>query len=161
MSDQDTLPRVIDIAAAGPVSDQVALTYDGRFLRRKRLVSDAGTAFLVDLAKTTNLGDGAVLVLDNGLRIGVQAAPEPLIEVRGPLARLAWHIGNRHTPCQIGPDHLRILDDHVLAKMLHGLGAELTHVTAPFLPEGGAYGLGRTMPHGQGPDDAHAHAHAH
>jgi urease accessory protein len=61
--------------------------------------------------------------------------------------RLAWHIGNRHTPCQIEAHRLVIRADHVLADMLRGLGAEVTEATEAFTPEGGAYGLGRTMGH--------------
>lgn len=154
MTDHSVLPRVTEITVDGAATDSVALTYEARFVRRKRLVSDSGLAFLVDFPKATNLGDGAVLVLNNGHRIVVRAAPEALIEVRGPLPRLAWHIGNRHTPCQIGTDHLRILHDHVLADMLAGLGADLGHITAPFTPEGGAYGLGRTFSHSH---DPHSH----
>lgn len=140
--------------------DQVALTYEARFLRRKRLTSAAGVDFLIDLSRTTSLADGDVLVLDGGRRVRVVAAAEPLLEVRGALSQLAWHIGNRHTPCQIAPDHLRILHDHVLADMLARLGAEVTHVTAPFTPEGGAYGMGRTLAHA-GHERGHDHGHGH
>ena len=92
--------------------------------------------------------------------MGVEAAPEDLIEVRGDLARLAWHIGNRHTPCQIGAGHLTIRRDHVIEAMLAHLGADLTPVTGPFRPEGGAYGKGRTMGHDHGGHD-HGHTHSH
>jgi urease accessory protein len=61
--------------------------------------------------------------------------------------RIAWHIGNRHTPCQIAPDRVLIRQDKVLRRMLEGLGATVTEVTAPFTPEGGAYGHGRTHGH--------------
>ncbi len=141
---------------AGQADGQVALDYEGRFLRRKRLVTDAGWAFLVDLPGATSLNHGDALALEDGRRVVVQAAAEPVLQVRGDLARLAWHIGNRHTPCQIGADHLVIRADHVLEGMLHQLGADLTRTEAPFTPEGGAYGHGRTMGHSHG----HAHEHA-
>lgn len=135
----------------------VTLDYEARFLRRKRIETDAGWAFLVDLKQTTSLNHGDGLRLADGRVVVVQAAPEPVLEVRGPnLARLAWHIGNRHTPCQIMPDHLRIRADAVIAHMLGHLQAELTAVSAPFTPEGGAYGHGRTHDHAHG---ASAHAH--
>ena len=74
------------------------------------------------------------------------------MRVTGPeLARLAWHIGNRHTPCQIQDDHLLIQNDPVIGHMLEHVGAQISEVTAPFTPEGGAYGVGRT----------HSHAHGH
>ena len=153
-------PRTHTLHRAGTWSgahDTVALSYDERFLRRKRLISDGGTIFFVDLDETVSLKAGDAFALPDGSHVAVTAAPEALIEVRGPaLARLAWHIGNRHTPCQIEPDCLLIRRDHVLADMLARLGAELADITAPFTPEGGAYGHGRTMGHDHGDHD-HAH----
>ena len=61
--------------------------------------------------------------------------------------RLAWHIGNRHAPCQIEAQRLVIRKNHVMQEMLVQLGATLTPVTEPFTPEGGAYGHGRTHGH--------------
>ena len=136
----------------GPAAAVVTLSYDERFLRRKRLVTDAGEAVMVDLAQTTNLDPGDALETDDGRRIEVRAADEPVVRVTGPnLARLAWHIGNRHTPCEVQSDHLVIRQDHVLEAMLVGLGASLTRVIGPFRPEGGAYGHGRTLGHDHGP----------
>lgn len=146
----------------GTVVGELYLDYDARFLRRKVLDLSDGTRVLVDLAKTTSLADGGVLVLEDGEEIRVVAAPEPLIEVRGhPLHRLAWHIGNRHTPCQIEPDRLLIQRDHVIRDMLIRLGAELRDVTEPFTPDGGAYGHGRTHSHDHGHSHAQAQAHDH
>ncbi|MCB6177840.1 urease accessory protein UreE [Rhodobacter sp. Har01] len=137
---------------SGPVAGRVTLSYDERFLRRKRLVCDDGRGVLVDLAATTSLEAGDALETDDGQRIEVAAADEPVVQVRGTaLARLAWHIGNRHTPCQVAGDHLVIRQDHVLEAMLLQLGAQLVHVIAPFRPEGGAYGHGRTLGHDHGP----------
>lgn len=151
-----------DLPCAREVSDgtanrAVTLSYDDRFLRRKKLIADDGAAFVVDLAKATSLAAGDVLVLETGDRIAVKAAAEPLYRVTGPdLARLAWHIGNRHTPCQIEKDHLLIQRDAVIGHMLEHLGARLSAIDAPFTPEGGAYGHGRTMAHAHG-HTAHAH----
>jgi urease accessory protein len=132
----------------GPAAACVTLSYDDRFLRRKRLVTDAGDGVMVDLAATTSLDAGDALQTDDGRLIEVLAAPEPVVRVTGAnLPRLAWHIGNRHTPCEIGPDHLVIRQDHVIEAMLAGLGASLSRVIAPFCPEGGAYGHGRTLGH--------------
>lgn len=139
----------------------VTLTYDERFLRRKVLVTDGGERFLVDLAQTTSMGAGDAFVLEDGRSVGVLAAPESLLEVTGDdLVRLAWHIGNRHTPAQIAERSIFIQNDHVLADMLTRLGANIREVTAPFSPEGGAYGHGRTHGH----DHSHSHGgetHAH
>ena len=70
------------------------------------------------------------------------------MQVTGPdLVRLAWHIGNRHTPCQIEADRLLIQQNHVMWDMLALLGATVKDVSEPFTPEGGAYGHGRTHGH--------------
>ena len=144
------LPRATAVLRATPADDRVVLDYEGRFLRRKRLISAAGISFLADLAETVSLDPGDALRLEDGRLIGVAAALEPCLRVTGPLPRLAWHIGNRHTPCQIGADHLLIRADHVLEGMLRGLGATVTPTMAAFAPEGGAYGHGRTMGHDHG-----------
>ena len=131
---------------------RIVLGYDARFLRRKRLLAEDGTSFLVDLPETTSLDQGDAFQLSDGRLIVVIAAVEPVLRITGDLPRLAWHIGNRHTPCQIAADHLVIRRDHVLEKMLTGLGAQVQLTEAPFRPEGGAYGHGRTMGHDHGPD---------
>lgn len=124
------------------------LTFDERFLRRKVLAMDSGEHFLVDLEHTTSLDDGDAFELEDGRLVAVKPAPEALLEVTAnDLTRIAWHIGNRHTPCQIEPGRLLIQRDHVLKDMLEKLGADLRDVTEPFTPEGGAYGHGRTHGH--------------
>ncbi len=141
--------------------DRVMLEYEARMLRRKRLVAEGGLSFLVDLAEVVSLEDGDALVLTDGRHVAVAAAAEPLLAVTGDLARLAWHIGNRHTPCQVEKGRLLIRRDHVLEAMLRQLGAGVEAVIAPFRPEGGAYGHGRTMGHDHGPDQDHGHSHDH
>ena len=125
MSIFTTARRVI----RGPVSGQlpfdiVTLSYDERFLRRKRLTTVHDMSFMVNLAETTSLQDRDLLELDDGRLIEVIAAEEPVVEITGPaLTRFAWHIGNRHTPCQIEQDRLLIRQDHVIEAMLTQLGA--------------------------------------
>ena len=131
-------------------ADRVSLTYEDRFLRRKVLTLASGTQLLVDLPQTTSLNHGGALITTDQTEIEVQAAPEPLLEVTGDsLHRVAWHIGNRHTPCQIEDTRLLIQRDHVMADMLSKIGATTRDVTEPFTPEGGAYGHGRTHGHDQ------------
>ena len=82
-------------------------------------------------------------MLGDGTIVAVVAKPEPLVEVApkdaAALARLAWHLGNRHTELQVVGDRLRMRRDRVLEDMLAGLGAQLTPIEAPFEPERGAY----------------------
>ena len=147
------LPPCHEIKTSGNWTDAyglTTLTYDQRFLRRKVLTTVHNERFLVDLAHTTSLNHNDAFVLTDGRLIEVIAAEEDLIEVTGEdLVRLAWHIGNRHTPCQIETHRLLIQHDHVIAEMLDKIGAKVRPVSEPFTPEGGAYGHGRT----------HSHAH--
>lgn len=140
----ERLPRATAVVRDGQPFDTVTLAHDDRHRRRIRLVTDGGSPFLLDLAEARHLADGDLLALDDGRCLLVRAAPEPVLEVAAAtpveLARLAWHLGNRHTPVQVLEDgRLRLRDDHVLAAMLQGLGARTTRAMAPFAPEQGAY----------------------
>lgn len=139
-------------SAPNRTDDTVVLDYDARLIRRKLLTSEQGREFLVDLPSVTNLDDYWGFELDGAVFVRIMAAAEAVLVVTGDLTRLAWHIGNRHTPCQIMPDSLMIREDHVLEKMLLGLGAAVSRAHRPFKPEGGAYGHGRTMGHSHGAD---------
>ena len=132
-------------------ADRLTLSYDERHRRRLRFVADAGTEFLLDLPRTAVLCDGDGLALEDGRIIGVTAATEPLLEVRAAdadqLARLAWHIGNRHLPAQIAIGRILLREDTVIESMLLGLGATVRHVAEPFTPEPGAYGGNHVLLH--------------
>ena len=130
----------------------VTLDYEGRFLRRKRLVTNTGESFLVELPETVSLSSTDGFLLDDNRVIAIKAKPEVLLKVKhSNLPSIAWHIGNRHAPCQVGSDHLLIKEDHVMEDLLNLLGADIEKLEAPFIPEGGAYGHGRT----------HSHSHNH
>jgi urease accessory protein len=135
-------------------TSQVVLTYDARFLRRKVIQTQVGD-MLVDLEHTMSIDHGDAFELTDGRFIECIAADEPLLKVRGDLVHLAWHIGNRHSPCQIEPEYLLIQHNHVMADMLSKLGAHVEDVVMPFTPLGGAYGHGRT--HGHDHESGHAH----
>lgn len=128
---------------SGVSTDAVVLAYDDRHRRRLAMQGERGLAFLLDLPEATVLHHGDGLVLEDGRMVEVRAKPEPLLVVRAKvahhLARLAWHLGNRHVPAAIEAERILIRPDHVLAEMLAGLGAEVSAVEAPFDPEGGAY----------------------
>ena len=121
----------------------LTLDFDARHRRRIRLTVDQGEDVLLDLPKAVAMADGDGLQLDDGRWLTVQAASEPVVEVRHKdpkqLVRLAWHLGNRHLPTEIRSEVLYIRPDHVIEEMLHGFGADLVKVNAPFQPEGGAY----------------------
>jgi len=121
----------------------LTLDFDARHRRRIRLAADQGEDVLLDLPKAVAMADGDGLQLEDGRWLKVQAAAEMLVEVRHKdpyqLMRLAWHLGNRHVTTEIRGEVLRIRPDHVIEVMLHGFGADLITVPAPFQPEGGAY----------------------
>jgi len=153
--------------------DTVTLDREARYRRRIAMESDRGHKFLLDLAEATYLAHGDALQLSNAALVKVQAAPEDLLEIHAhdalALARIAWHIGNRHTPAEIAVHAIYIKPDHVLAEMVEGLGAHVHHVRRPFEPEGGAYGSKGPLQkghhhhggHGHAQSDDHGHAHGH
>jgi urease accessory protein len=152
--------------------DTITLGGEDRHRRRAVLTTDGGTSFLLDLPEAVWLRHGDGLQLEDGRMIRVQAAPESVTEITAPspaaLMRIAWHLGNRHLPTQLMDGALRILHDHVIEDMVIRLGGTITHAMAPFDPEGGAYGQGRTHghehhdhQHGHGHGHSHSHSHSH
>jgi urease accessory protein len=121
----------------------LTLDFDTRHRRRFRLTADQGDDILLDLPHAVAMANGDGLQLEDGRWLKVQAAAEDLVEIKHEdpiqLMRLAWHLGNRHLPTEIRDQVLRIRPDHVIEDMLHGFGADLIKVQAPFQPEGGAY----------------------
>jgi len=162
--------RAIEHFAAGSwpkggEADSLTLAFDERHRRRYLLKSDAGAPVLLDLAKAVAMADGDALRCDDGRFLAVRAAAEELAEIAcadpSELARIAWHLGNRHLPTQLCGDRLRIRPDHVIEAMVRLLGATVRPVTAPFQPEGGAYaGAERAPTHGHA-GHHHEHDHAH
>src|SRR5438552_10659444 len=129
---------------AAKVAGSLTLDFDARHRRRIRLSLDQGEDVLLDLPKAVAMADGDGLQLDDGRWLKIQAASELVVEVShkdpNQLARLAWHLGNRHLPTEIRNQVLRFRPDHVIEDMLLGFGADLVKVQAAFQPEGGAYG---------------------
>ena len=149
--------RATEIVPAGVwkglPADMVRLDYDPRTRRRISLTGMAGLSFLLDLGRAPTLRAGDGIKLEDGRIVAVEAAPERLLEItcanERALARVAWHLGNRHLAAEIGERIIHIRADHVIAEMAQGLGATVRAVERAFNPEGGAYGHG------------HAHGHGH
>jgi urease accessory protein len=142
------MKRVTDIKPASAwnshaACDFVVLDAQDRHRRRIVFVGEHGATYLLDLPRPTQLRDGDGLLLEDGSVVRVSSKMEALVEVTAKtindLARIAWHLGNRHTEVQIAGDALHIRRDHVLEEMLRGLGALLSYLDAPFDPETGAY----------------------
>ena len=140
--------NIIDQTYNKNIKDIISLTYDQRFIRRKKVKSDNGIEFLVNLPETKSLKPGQAFELDNLDLIKVLAKVEVLLEIKGNnLMQLLWHIGNRHIPCQIEKDRVLIQFDKVIGDMILRLGGKIHQVKEAFNPEGGAYGMGRTHGH--------------
>jgi urease accessory protein len=153
------------------VMDTITLDRHARWRRRIAMTTDGGRDFLLDLAEATYLAHGAVLKLTDGSLIEVRAQKEKLVEIHahsaGELARIAWHIGNRHVAAEINDQAIYIQPDHVLEDMVKRHGGHVHHVMRPFEPEAGAYGhkgalhAGHSHGTAHGDDHAHGHGHAH
>jgi urease accessory protein len=139
--------RVVAVRRAGDWRQaerlgEVAFDYDRRYRRRMRFAA-AGLEVFLDLPEAVHARDGDAYALEGGGFIEVRAAPEAILEVAvadaDRLARLAWHLGNRHLAVQFLPGRLRLLDDHVIAEMITQLGGKVERLMAAFDPEPGAY----------------------
>lgn len=156
-------------AGSWPKAEKLAaitLDWGDRHRRRILLTDDAGAEFLLDLPQALHLADGDGLQIESGGWIEVRAADEAVMDVTATdaaaLARLAWHIGNRHKPVQIlSAGALRLPQDHVLVEMVRGLGGAVELKQAPFQPEPGAYATAKGGPALQGHAHMHDHDHHH
>jgi urease accessory protein len=124
--------------------DSIVLDFDERHRRRTMLCTGNRRAVLLDLDEVTHMRDGDALLLTDGSLVLITAKQEPLLEITAPDPRrlivIAWHLGNRHLPVQFETAALRIRADDVIAQMVRGLGGAVRSLSAPFDPEGGAYG---------------------
>lgn len=145
--------------------DSVMLAPDQRRLQAAHLTGVNGTAIGLMLPEPVMLRMGDAFELDDGSIVDIVVEPEPLIEVRGNdlthLARLAWHLGDRHVPVQVLTNRLRLRRDTALEAMLAALGARLTPIEAPFDPEGGAYAAHAAHEHDHHHHDGCGHDHHH
>ncbi|SOY57508.1 urease accessory protein UreE [Cupriavidus taiwanensis] len=130
---------------------KLVLPFGDRSKSRLRAVLDNGADAALFLPRGTVLRGGDLLVAQDGSLVEVRAAAESVLEVRAQdphaLMRAAYHLGNRHTPVEIGRDYLRLEYDAVLADMLRRLGVRAERAELPFEPEAGAYGGGHKHGH--------------
>jgi urease accessory protein len=162
----------------------LTLAYGARCKSRFAATLATGEEVGLVMPRGTILADGDVLVAEDGALVRVIAAAESVLIVRSPhaltLTRAAYHLGNRHTPVEIGVDYLKLEADPVLEEMLTRLGAQVERAMLPFHPEAGAYGGGHrhghdetfaedyalaqqvfAHHHGHQHDETHGHGHEH
>jgi urease accessory protein len=134
------------VARDTPAAARLSLPFEMRSRSRYRAVLASGEAVGVVLPRGTVLRGGDRVRASDGRIVEIVAQRETLVEARchgaRELARVAYHLGNRHVAVEIGDGWLRLQPDHVLEAMVRGLGAEVSSVEAPFEPEAGAYAHG-------------------
>ena len=155
----------------------IELDWDVRQKSRFATTDSQGRELAIFLPRGQAVRGGDVLVAEDGSLIRVLAAPQKVLcisacAVHGTpfdLMRAAYHLGNRHVPIELQPDHLKIEPDHVLADMLRSMHMTVVEADLPFEPEGGAYGGHVTNDghsrhhhgHGHAHDHDHTHSHGH
>jgi urease accessory protein len=147
----------------------VSLDWDVRQKSRFEATDSQGRTLGVFLPRGTVVRGGDVLVAEDGSMIRVEAAPQPVLVITAckehgspfDLTRAAYHLGNRHVPVELKPDHLKIEPDHVLADMLRAMHLIVNEANAAFEPEGGAYASGGHAHHGHDHGHSHDHDHGH
>ncbi|WP_394789258.1 urease accessory protein UreE [Rhodoferax sp.] len=165
----------------------VELDWDVRQKSRFDATDSLGRQLGVFLPRGTLVRGGDVLVVEDGSLVQVLAAPQPVLVITADaghgtpfdLTRAAYHLGNRHVPIELRPDHLKIEPDHVLAEMLRAMHLTVVEAHVAFEPEGGAYAAGGhghdhahstpkpvvipvvAAPHVHGPGCGHDHGHDH
>lgn len=145
------------------------LDWDVRQKSRFEATDSQGRALGVFLPRGTVVRGGDVLVAEDGSMVRVIAAPQPVLVITHcpehgtpfDLMRAAYHLGNRHVPIELQPDHLKIEPDHVLADLLRSMHLIVREADAAFEPEGGAYGNAGAHAHGGHGHAHHDHDHGH
>ena len=164
------------------------LDWDVRQKSRFDATDSQGRTLGIFLPRGTVVRGGDVLVVEDGSLIQVIAAPQPVLVITActehgsafDLTRAAYHLGNRHVPIELKPDHLKIEPDHVLADMLRAMHLTVRAATEAFEPESGAYAatghnheptahkpkatatiipIAAAAPHVHGPGCGHDHGH--
>jgi len=143
----------------------VELDWDIRQKSRFEATDSLGRQLGIFLPRGTLVRGGDVLIAEDGSMVKVIAAPQTVLRITAcpthgspfDLTRAAYHLGNRHVPIELKPDHLKIEPDHVLADMLRSMHLIVNEVSESFEPEGGAYSAGG---HGHAHEGGHAHAPA-
>ena len=147
----------------------VSLDWDVRQKSRFDATDSEGRRLGVFLPRGTVVRGGDALLTQDGGLLRAIAAPQPVLRITPcaehgspfDLTRAAYHLGNRHVPIELRPDHLKIEPDHVLADMLRAMHLTVVEALEPFEPESGAYGQHGQHGHGHGHGHSHGHDHDH
>ena len=154
----------------------VSLDWDVRQKSRFQVTDSTDRVLSVFLQRGHVVRGGDVLVAEDGTLVRVEAAPQALLRITTcpqhgtpfDLTRAAYHLGNRHVPIELKPDHLKIEPDSVLADLMQSMHLIVNTVNEAFEPEGGAYGAhhggsghSHDLGHDHAQEERHDHSHAH
>ena len=156
--------KQVDVSLASQAT--LSLPINKRIKGRLRVELDTGEEAGLFLQRGITLRDGDQIATEDGYVVRIIAANESVstVQCHDPLllTRIAYHLGNRHVPLQVGDGFVRYQHDHVLDDMVKGLGGQVVSEQAPFEPEAGAYGGSSSHGHHKhGHHHAHAHDHEH
>jgi urease accessory protein len=156
--------KQVDVSLASQAT--LSLPINKRIKGRLRVELDTGEEAGLFLQRGITLRDGDQIATEDGYVVRIIAANESVstVQCHDPLllTRIAYHLGNRHVPLQVGDGFVRYQHDHVLDDMVKGLGGKVVSEQAPFEPEAGAYGGSSSHGHHEhGHHHAHAHDHEH
>ncbi len=121
----------------------LVLPYEDRQKARLKTKLEDGSEAGLFLPRGTIPRGGDLLEAEDGTLVKIIAADEKISRVvcdePGNMAKVSYHLGNRHVAVEISDNWVAYLRDHVLDDMVQGMGFSVSHAMAPFEPEAGAY----------------------
>ena len=101
------------------VKGQLKLPFESRQKTRLRTKLVSGEEVGLMLPRGEILRGGDLVTASDGRVIEIVADAEKVLHIETrELAKVAYHLGNRHVPVEVGAGFLRITEDHVLEEMV-------------------------------------------
>ncbi|MDG2353571.1 MAG: urease accessory protein UreE [Gammaproteobacteria bacterium] len=131
------------ISTTNKVDGTITLTLDQRVKSRLRAHLDSGEGVGIFMQRGNVLEHGDLIETKDNFTVQVVAASELLSSIYTSdallLARVCYHLGNRHVELQITINSVHYRHDHVLDGMVQSFGLDVVSEHLPFCPEKGAY----------------------
>jgi len=144
------------ISESDKIDGTVTLAFEQRVKSRLRAKLDNNEDAGIFMQRGSVLEHGDLITTKGGFIVQVIAATELLSSIYTTdtllLAKVCYHLGNRHIELQIKPNSAHYKHDHVLDGMVQSFGLEVISEMLPFEPEQGAYNS-HSLDHG------HSHEH--
>jgi urease accessory protein len=139
-----TTPRlaVDEACLAERERDTLCLGWEERRWTRRRLTTSGGREVALALPTGSVLEPGAIVAVEAGWYLVVDARPEPLLAVfpasHDEALRLAFDVGNRHFTLAMEGDTILVPDDLAMEQLVTRLGLRWERRQACYAPLGGA-----------------------